>query len=126
MERRNKTLWKLLPPSVRTKVARSWGNREGTAEYLRTLATRHTLQQAASQVDGSAQWADLGGDSDVDLARVYAVAAQCVTFDTYKAFAAALDQVTVRQLAARLPGDTPCPPPDLHRARCLVLRRGRG
>ena len=106
MQRHSKTLWKIVSPTVRTKVARLWLNRESTTAYLKTLAKRAEPRTAA----------------DVDLARVYAVAAQCVKFDTYKEFAAAMNTVTVRQLASQLTGAPPWIPEDLYQAQQLVLR----
>ena len=126
MQRRSKTLWQIVSPTVRTKVARHWLNRESTTAYLqelyeRTLVKRANLQRAAEAAD-NAQWGDPRTAADVDLARVYAVAAQCVKFDTYKEFAAAMNSVTVRQVASQLTGSPPWTPADLYQAQRLVLR----
>ena len=116
-------------------MARLWWNRDDAAEYLRalykrTLAQRQGLQQTAAKVPGSKKWATTRTAADVDLARVYAVAAQCVKltvhFVTYKEFAAAMNQVRVWQLASELPGEGPWTSEELHQAAGLVLRSQRG
>ena len=109
MERRSKKCWTIVAPTVRTKVARLWWNREEAAAYLRelydrTLTKRQELQQAVAKVPDSKKWGDTRTAADVDLARVYVVAIQCLEctthFDTYKEFEQAMNQATVRQLAS--------------------------
>ena len=90
-----------------TKVARLWWNREETTAYLqelyeRTIYSRLELQNGAAKVPGSTQWAEPRIEADTDLARVYAVAALCMRFNTYKEFEAALNRITVRHLASQL------------------------
>ena len=131
MERKSKPCWRIVAPTVRTKVARLWWNRDEAATYVRelyerTLATRQELQQVAARVPASDKWADNRTAADVDLARVYAVAVQCLQctayFATYKEFERALNQVSVRQLAHQLSGEPPWAPEDLHQAAGRVLR----
>ena len=131
MERKSKKCWTIVVPTVRTKVARLWWNREEAAAYLRemydrTLTKRQELQQAVAKVPDSKKWGDTRTAADVDLARVYVVAIQCLEcttyFDTYKEFEQAMNQATVRQLASRLVGDPPWATQDLYQAQGLVLR----
>ncbi len=133
MERRSKKCWTIVAPTVRTKVARLWWNREDATEYLRelydrTLAKREEMQQAVAKVPDSKKWGDTRTAADVDLARVYVVAIQCLEctthFDTYKEFEQAMNQATVRQLVSRLVGEPPWTPEDLYQAAGLVLRPG--
>ena len=126
MKRHSKKVWQIVSPTVRTKVARLWWNREETTAYLqelyeRTIHSRLELQNGAAKVPGSAQWADPRIEADTDLARVYAVAALCIRFNTYKEFETALNHITVRHLASQLTGDPPWLPADLYRAQKLVL-----
>ena len=120
MQKPSKRLWQIVPHPIQTKVARGWLGRENTTAYLRekydsTWRSWLGLQSAANP--GASPHPDL----ELDLARVYAAATQCVIFDTYKEFNAALNQIAVWQLADVLVGDPPWLPQDLYRAKLLIL-----
>ena len=119
MQKPSKRLWQIVPHPIQTKVARLWWNREETAAYLRTLydSTWRQLEIQSAAHTGASSHPDL----ELDLARVYGVAALCVIFDTYNEFKAALNQITMWQLAGVLVGDPPWLLQDRYRARTLVL-----
>ncbi len=126
MKRHYKQSWQIVAPTVRAKVARGWEERAATVAYLQelyeqTLRRQQELQHAAKRVPGSAQWARNRTAADVDLARVYAVAAHCVECETYPEFAAALNRLTVGHLARLVPGEPPWAAAALRRARKVVL-----
>ncbi len=127
VKRGNRKLWQIVPPTVRHKVARLWPDKLAAANYLqelvsRTLHSRQDLMAAAARVEGSPIWAAPRLEADMDLARVYAIAAWCVLHtDTYAAFEDVLNRVSVRQLSAMLTAPVPWTEVDLRRAGHHIL-----
>ena len=127
MKRESRKLWQIVPPTVRHKVARVWPDKDTTAAYLRelserTLHSRQDLMAAAAQVEGISTWAVPRLEADIDLARVYAVAAWCVSHtDTYTAFEDVLNRVSVRQLSETLTAPVPWTEADLRQAGHQIL-----
>lgn len=126
MARMLKMCWMIVTPTVQIKVAHLWWNPEAAAEYLqdlsaRYLASRQKLQRRAAQDSIKAEWISPTAEAHLDLARIYAVAAGCVKSATYDEFAAAMNEVTVSQLARRLAGEPPWTPEAHAQAQDLVL-----
>ena len=122
MQRPSKQLWQIVPRPIQTKVAKGWLDREGTIAYLsRLYEATWRLPAGEIQSAGAPRPAGFLTAQFVDLARVYAVAAQCVQFDTYKDFKTAMNQIPVWQLAGELVGNPPWPASDLYRAHKLIL-----
>ena len=111
MQKSHKKLWKIVPAPVCTKVALVWSNSDNTKAYLQDMYEQTHQQRHRTK-------------ADIDLMQVYAVAALCVKFDTYKEFVAAMNDVMVYQLAALLVGPPPWSSPDRIEAANLVLRPG--
>ena len=65
MKRINRRLWNIVPPTVRGKVGRLWGDKGATEAYLgelyqSTLDSRETIRKAVVATEGSSGWGTLG------------------------------------------------------------------
>lgn len=120
MQKPGKHQWQIVPHPIQTKVARLWWSRENTTAYLKgkyesTWHRQLELQRTSASEPGSRP------NLELDLTRVYGGAALCVKFNSYSEFRAALNQITVRQIAGALVGDPLWLPQELHRAKLLIL-----
>lgn len=105
MKRINRRLWNIVPPTVRGKVGRLWGDKGATEAYLgelyqSTLDSRETIRKAVVATEGSSGWGNPRVEADTDLARVYAFAAWCVSrTHNLSDFEWALSGMTLGQLS---------------------------
>ena len=105
MKRRNRRLWKIVPPTVRGKVGRLWDDKVATVAYFRelyqsTLDSREMIRKAVAATEGSSGWGNPRVEADTDLARVYAFAAWCVSrTHNLSGFEWALGGMTLGQLS---------------------------
>lgn len=123
MKRKYKSLWHIVPPTVRGRTEVLWPDVEAVRAYLRerahgTLHSRDAIRAAVPADDAKGRaWADRRREADTDLARVYAFAARHAgRFATYAAFRDALNRVRVGELAAQLEAEGGWSDADLDRA----------